>query len=246
MNFIRYKNNFEGSKERVKLKIFCSGNDSKFVMKFLPYKIPLLFNLYENRLIHSEFLEEVFRDFLEKKEILGYDFQKKIFSIYLEKSNLKFYHIYLVKQCETLLLISIIILLLRSFPYVAFLNKNKKILLVYKQILLRSLKLIFTKIFILANKLIRKIRSSSISAFQKLKLLFLKSRTNLFSNYISYTELINDSLEISQKYNILFNSLITKKLVISSNLLEKLFIILTLNQYFRLKIIIKKLQLLEQ
>jgi len=44
----------------------------------------LLFNLYDSRFIHEKFLDQIFGNLIENKQMIRYDFQRKIYSLYPE------------------------------------------------------------------------------------------------------------------------------------------------------------------
>ena len=50
----------------------------------------LLFNLYDNRLIHEKFLDQIFGNLIENKQLIRYDFQRKIYSLYPENYHANF------------------------------------------------------------------------------------------------------------------------------------------------------------
>lgn len=203
MDCVSNKKYFDFSnKNRIKSKIFYSGSNSKDLTKVIILRIPLLFNLYENRLIHYEFLEEVFRYLLETKELLSYDFEKKIFSLYTKDLNAYYF---LLKQLEFVEGISVILLLIRTYPL--YLVKKRKFFSFLRQIIFLHRKKILSNIYILLNKTIKRIYISLKFNILKNQLILLKIKPKLFIEYLKYAKITKNSLEISNNYEILFNNL---------------------------------------
>lgn len=200
MNCVNNKKYFEFYKNRIKSKIFYSGLNSKDLTKIITLRIPLLFNLYENRLIHYEFLEEVFRYLLETKELLSYDFEKKIFSLYTKDLNVYYF---LLKQLEFLQGISVILLLIRTYPL--YLIKKRKFFSFFRQIIFLRRKTLFSRLFILLNNTIKRIDISLKFNIRKIQFVLLHLKPKLFIKYLKYIKVTNTSLEISNNYKILFN-----------------------------------------
>nr|YP_009550352.1 hypothetical protein [Characiopsis acuta]QAA11285.1 hypothetical protein [Characiopsis acuta] len=204
---------FENSKLSRKFYVSSSLLEEKILRKYIYYKIPLLFNLYENRLIHFEFLKEVFADLLESKEILRFNFQNRIFSIYNTKKNFYLIKNSFFQKAKLILISTLVILLIRSFPYKILLNENKNFFRLYQNKILRILKSPISLTLLLINKLIRKI---------KIKMYILdKIFKNIFFNF---------SFHLILKYG--QNIIVTKNVSLNSETYKNLF-----NSYHNLKIL---------
>jgi hypothetical protein len=197
--------NFENSKLSRKIYTSCSLSGDEFLKKYLTYKIPLLFNLYENRLVQFEFLKEVFADLLETKEILRFNFQNKLFSFYQANNNFCIIKISFLQKAKIIFLGTAVILLIRSFPYKLFINENRIFFRLYRNKLLRVLKSPFSLSLIIVNKVCRKIKIHFSILSKIIRSIFLNFSLNLFLKYGQYRILIKQLDLNSENYKILFS-----------------------------------------
>lgn len=103
-----------------------SNNVNPFVLH--NSQIILLFNLYDNRLIHEKFLEQLFENLIENKQLVRYDFQKKIYSLY---PNNTYFNFKIFNKFKILASLSILCLLLRYIRYKKLIFDNLVFLKIY-------------------------------------------------------------------------------------------------------------------
>lgn len=202
-------NNQKFEKYKLTTKYYISSYflEDKHVIKCVSYKIPLLFNLYENRLIHSEFLKDVFAELLENKEILRYNFQNKIFSLLKSNKNIYILNISLFQRAKIIIVTTLVILLLRSFPYRLVFQENKNFFRLYGLTILNITRSPFSMAVLIVDKLLRKLRFYSYILSKKIKFVFLNMYTNLFLNYLQYKSISQLLMLNSQNYINLFTNL---------------------------------------
>jgi hypothetical protein len=222
------------------LQTCYSTNNSEFLVSLLYFRTPLFFNLYENRLIHFEFLEQIFRDLLEKKEMLIYNFQKRVFSLYLKKSNLSFYINLLGKHFRTISLITLTTLLLKSFPYRLFINENLNFFSLYKKIIVNQFNSIGSSSLFIFFKLIKKIKFILLLNTERYKKIFSKYKKRLLINYLKSIEVKSTLVKLSGEYKVLFTTLTNKQLAKLCKIVEKIIIILLIKYYLILDYSLKK------
>nr|YP_010478954.1 hypothetical protein N4K72_pgp078 [Lietzensia polymorpha]UVI61259.1 hypothetical protein [Lietzensia polymorpha] len=198
---------FEKYKLTTKYHISSYFLEDKHVIKCVSYKIPLLFNLYENRLIHSEFLKDVFAELLENKEILRYNFQNKIFSLFNSNKNIYILNISLFQRAKIIIVTTLVILLIRSFPYRLVFQENKNFFRLYGLTILNIIRSPFSMAVLIVDKLLRKLRFYSYILSKKIKFVFLNMYTNLFLNYLQYKSISQLLMLNSQNYINLFTNL---------------------------------------
>lgn len=186
---------------------FSSGSflvNNQHVLALICLKTPILFNFYENRLKHAEFLEQVFRDFLESREMLTLDFQKRIFSIYSGKKSFYLSQNSIEKRLQILLVITIIIAFIRSYPHKLLVYENKNFLSLSKTIILKPNKRIFSHSFLVINK----VYHHTLDHPSCLKYVNLSNKKHisksLFKSDLHYMRLSDTLLLRRQNYTILF------------------------------------------
>lgn len=112
-------------------------------------RVLLSFNLYDNRFIHEKFLDQIFVDLIENKQMIRYDFQRKIYSLYPENyyTNFKVF-----SKLKALSILSLIYLLLKYVRYKKLLVENYVFLKIYLKALLKIFHLRSSLIFLLLRK----------------------------------------------------------------------------------------------
>lgn len=88
----------------------------------------LLFNLYDTRLIHEKFLEYLFENLIENKQLISYDFQKKIYSLYPNNNYLNFK---ILNKFKILVGLGLLYFLLRRIRYRKLIFDNYIFLKIY-------------------------------------------------------------------------------------------------------------------
>lgn len=162
----------------------------------------LLFNLYDNRFIHEKFLDQIFGNLIENKQMIRYDFQRKIYSLYPENyySNLKIFN-----KLKALSILSFIYILLKYVRYKKLIYENYVFLRIY----LRTISKIFYLRISLTFLLLRKnLRSSEIQLYKTYKNVNqLINITVMFLtlNYLDYKVILNKKLS-NKSYTAFYNS----------------------------------------
>jgi len=112
-------------------------------------RVLLSFNLYDNRFIHEKFLDQIFVDLIENKQMIRYDFQRKIYSLYPENYYTSFK---VFSKLKALSILSLIYLLLKYVRYKKLLVENYVFLKIYLKALLKIFHLRSSLIFLLLRK----------------------------------------------------------------------------------------------
>ena len=164
-------------------------------------RILLLFNLYDNRLIHEKFLDQIFENLIENKQMIRYDFQKKVYSLYPSNDypNLK-----ILSKLKVLSSIGLICLLLRYISYKKLIYENFIFLKMYLKLLSKVLTLQISVVFLILRK---NFHFSKIKVYRTYKLLnsaIIAIYKFLTFNYLDYKSILNKKLSITnytQFYN---------------------------------------------
>lgn len=171
-----------------KLQITSTNLGTKLVNRS---KLVLLFNLYDNRLIHEKFLDQIFENLIENKQTIKYDFKKKIYSLYPESyySDLK-----ILSKVKALSILSLMYLLLRYIRYKKLMYEN----FIFLKIYLKTISKVFHLRISLICLLIRKnLRFSKLKLYKSFKILNKAITTSfmfLIFNYLDYKVLLNKKL----------------------------------------------------
>ena len=162
----------------------------------------LLFNLYDNRFIHEKFLDQIFGNLIENKQMIRYDFQRKIYSLYPENyySNLKIF-----SKLKALSILSFIYILLKYVRYKKLIYENYVFLRIYLRTISRIFHLRISLIFLLLRK---NLRSSAIQLYKTYKNVNKLININvmfLTLNYLDYKVILNKKLS-NKSYIAFYNS----------------------------------------
>jgi hypothetical protein len=162
----------------------------------------LLFNLYDNRFIHEKFLDQIFGNLIENKQMIRYDFQRKIYSLYPENyySNLKIF-----SKLKALSILSFIYILLKYVRYKKLIYENYVFLKIYLRTISKIFHLRISLIFLLLRK---NLRSSAIQLYKTYKNVNKLININvmfLTLNYLDYKVILNKKLS-NKSYTAFYNS----------------------------------------
>ena len=162
----------------------------------------LLFNLYDNRFIHEKFLDQIFGNLIENKQMIRYDFQRKIYSLYPENyySNLKIF-----SKLKALSILSFIYILLKYVRYKKLIYENYVFLRIYLRTISKIVHLRISLIFLLLRK---NLRSSEIQLYKTYKNVNQLININvmfLTLNYLDYKIILNKTLS-NKSYTAFYNS----------------------------------------
>jgi hypothetical protein len=182
-------------------KLQISSNNSQEGL-FNSSQLILLFNLYDNRFIHEKFLDQIFGNLIENKQMIRYDFQRKIYSLYPENyySNLKFF-----SKLKALSILSFIYILLKYVRYKKLIYENYVFLRIYLRTISKILHLRISLIFLLLRK---NLRSSAIQLYKTYKNVNKLININvmfLTLNYLDYKVILNKKLS-NKSYTAFYNS----------------------------------------
>jgi hypothetical protein len=162
----------------------------------------LLFNLYDNRFIHEKFLDQIFGNLIENKQMIRYDFQRKIYSLYPENyySNLKIF-----SKLKALSILSFIYILLKYVRYKKLIYENYVFLKIYLRTISKIFHLRISLIFLLLRK---NLRSSAIQLYKTYKNVNKLINVNIMFltlNYLDYKVILNKKLS-NKSYTAFYNS----------------------------------------
>lgn len=157
-------------------------------------RIILLFNLYDNRLIHEKFLDQIFENLIENKQMIRYDFQKKVYALYPSKdyTNLKIFN-----KLKVLSSIGLICLLLRYISYKKLIYENFIFLKMYLKLLKKVLTLQISVVFLILRKNFHFSKIKIYQTYKLLKLTIIKLYKFLTFNYLDYKVILNKKLSIT-------------------------------------------------
>ena len=162
----------------------------------------LLFNLYDNRFIHEKFLDQVFGDLIENKQMIRYDFQRKVYSLYPENyyTNFKVF-----TKLKALSILSFIYLLLKYIRYKKLVAENYVFLKIYLRTLLKIFYLRSSLIFILLKKNLKSSAIQLSKAYKNInKLVNINVMFFTLSN-LDYKVVLNKRLS-NKSYTTFYNS----------------------------------------
>lgn len=164
-------------------------------------RILLLFNLYDNRLIHEKFLDQIFENLIENKQMIRYDFQKKVYSLYPSKdyTTLKIFN-----KLKVLSSIGLICVLLRYISYKKLIYENFIFLKMYLKLFSKVLTLQISVVFLILRKNFHFSKIKIYRTYKLLKLTIIKLYKFLTFNYLDYKVILNKKLSITN-YNRFYN-----------------------------------------
>jgi len=182
-------------------KLQISSNNSQEGL-FNSSQLILLFNLYDNRFTHEKFLDQIFGNLIENKQMIRYDFQRKIYSLYPENyySNLKIF-----SKLKALSILSFIYILLKYVRYKKLIYENYVFLRIYLRTISKIFHLRISLIFLLLRK---NLRSSAIQLYKTYKNVNQLININvmfLTLNYLDYKVILNKKLS-NKSYTAFYNS----------------------------------------
>ena len=161
----------------------------------------LLFNLYDNRLIHEKFLDQIFENLIENKQMIQYDFQEKIYSLYPENN---FHNSKLFSKLKALSILSLIYVLLRYVRYKKLISENFLFLKIYLKTISKIFQLRLPLLFILIRKNLRFSKIKLYRAYKNFKSFIFKCFILTF-NYLDYKVILNKKLS-NKSYIVFYNS----------------------------------------
>jgi len=156
-------------------------------------KLILLFNLYENRLVHEKFLDQIFENLIENKQFIRYDFQKKVYSLYPNKI---YYNSKISNKLKILSLIGLIFTLLRYVRYKKLIHENFVFLKMYIRIISKIFTLQMSIVFLIVRKNIKLTKIKIYKTCRLLKSLISAISRFLIFNYSDYKVILNKRLSI--------------------------------------------------
>lgn len=156
-------------------------------------KLILLFNLYENRLVHEKFLDQIFENLIENKQLIRYDFQKKVYSLYPNKI---YYNFKISNKLKILSLIGLIFTLLQYVRYKKLIYENFVFLKMYIRIISKIFTLQISIVFLIIRKNIKLTKIKIYKSYRLLKSLISTIYRFLIFNYLDYKVILNKRLSI--------------------------------------------------
>lgn len=162
----------------------------------------LLFNLYDNRFIHEKFLDQIFGNLIENKQMIRYDFQRKIYSLYPENyySNFKIF-----SKLKALSILSFIYILLKYVRYKKLIYENYVFLKIYLRTISKIFHLRISLIFLLLRKNLRSSEIQLYKTYKNVNQLINITVMFLTLNYLDYKVILNKKLS-NKSYTAFYNS----------------------------------------
>lgn len=156
--------------------------------------IILLFDFYDNRLIHEKFLDQIFENLIENKQMIRYNFQKKIYSLYPSKDypTLK-----ISNNLKVLSSIGLMCVLLRYISYKKLIYENVIFLKMYLKLFSKVLALQISVVFLILRKNFNLSKIKIYRICKLLKLTIIKLYKFLSFNYLDYKVILNKKLSIT-------------------------------------------------
>lgn len=214
--------------------------ENKYIVKHFVYKIPLLFNLYENRLIHNEFLEYIFLDILESNELLAYNFQNKIFSFYNGTKNISILKILYSYEAKVFVIVTIVILLLSSFRFKRNVIKIKNFFSLYFKNISKITKYPFLRSILLLSKILKFIKQYIYLIYKNFQRSFMTLYQTLVLNYLSIGSYVFNKEISKEKYELLFSSFEYRELKMFYNKFLIFWLSTIFKEYFLINLIFKQ------
>ena len=151
-------------------------------------QIILLFNLYDNQLLHEKFLEQIFENLIEDMQLIRYDFQKKIYSLYQILTNLSF-----------------ICLLLKYLRYQKLIFDNFTFLKIYLKTISQLINSKFSLLFLILRKRFRYLKTRLYKRYKSIKYMLFSLYKLIVFNYLYCNFLMEKNLS-SENYKNFYNS----------------------------------------
>lgn len=164
-------------------------------------RVILLFNLYDNRLLHEKFLDQIFENLIENKQMIRYDFQKKVYSLYPNKDYI---NLRLFSKLKVLSSIGLICILLRYIRYKKLISENFIFLKIYLKLLSKVLTLQVSIVFLILRKNLHFSKIKIYRTYKLLKLALTALYKFLTFNYLDYKVILNKKLSITN-YKTFYN-----------------------------------------
>ena len=182
-------------------KLQISSNNSQEGL-FNSSQLILLFNLYDNRFIHEKFLDQIFGNLIENKQMIRYDFQRKIYSLYPENyySNFKIF-----SKLKALSILSFIYILLKYVRYKKLIYENYVFLKIYLRTISKIFYLRISLIFLLLRKNLRSSEIQLYKTYKNVNQLINITVMFLTLNYLDYKVILNKKLS-NKSYTAFYNS----------------------------------------
>ena len=162
----------------------------------------LLFNLYDNRFIHEKFLDQIFGNLIENKQMIRYDFQRKIYSLYPENY---YYNLKIFSKLKALSILSFIYILLKYVRYKKLIYENYVFLRIYLRTVSKIFHLRISLIFLLLRKNLRSSEIQFDKTYKNVNQLININVMFLTLNYLDYKVILNKKLS-NKSYTAFYNS----------------------------------------
>lgn len=162
----------------------------------------LLFNLYDNRFIHEKFLNQILVDLIENKQMMRYDFQKKVYSLYPESYYLS---LKVFSKLRALTIVTLIYMLLKYIKYKKLIHKNVIFLNMYSNIVSKVFSLRMSLVFLMFRKILNSLKIEFYKAYKSIKKTIKINFMFLVLNYIDYKNTSTKKL-FNKSYMTFYNS----------------------------------------
>ncbi|AFZ64256.1 hypothetical protein Naga_1Chloroplast45 (chloroplast) [Nannochloropsis gaditana] len=162
----------------------------------------LLFNLYDNRFVHEKFLNQVLVDLIENKQMMRYDFQKKVYSLYPESYYLS---LKVFSKLRALTIVTLIYMLLKYIKYKKLIHKNFIFLNMYSNIVSKVFSLRMSLVFLMFRKILNSLKIEFYKAYKSIKKTIKINFMFLVLNYIDYKNTSTKKL-FNKSYMTFYNS----------------------------------------
>ncbi len=214
--------------------------ENRYWVKHFVYKIPLMFNLYENRLLHNDFLDEVLLDILESNEILAYNFQSKIFSFYNSTKNISIFKIFYSYKAKVLFKVTIVVVIIGALLSKENLCKVKIFFSLYNQTIKKVFKYPVLRTVFILRKILKLAKNYKSLMFKKLHLYYLRIYKIFFFNYLSTLNCIVNEKFDKNKYDLLFSKFESRQIKLLYNRLLIFWFSIFFKDYFLLNNILSQ------
>lgn len=154
-------------------------------------QIMLLFNLYDNRLIHEKFLEQLFENLIDNKQLVRYDFQKKIYSLY---PNNTYFNFKILNKFKILASLSFLCFLLRYIRYKKLIFDNFIFLKIYLNVISQLINSKISLIYLILRKRFRYLKIRLYRTSKNIKYILLHLYKLLVFNYLYCNFLMKENL----------------------------------------------------
>ena len=165
-------------------------------------QIILLFNLYDNQLLHEKFLEQIFENLIEDMQLIRYDFQKKIYSLY---PNANYSNFKIFNKLQILTNLSFICLLLKYLRYQKLIFDNFTFLKIYLKTISQLINSKFSLLFLILRKRFRYLKTRLYKRYKSIKYMLFSLYKLIVFNYLYCNFLMEKNLS-SENYKNFYNS----------------------------------------